>query len=319
MSVGDTGSLFARCQSFALGYSGLRTEVNRLLGNAARSPEAIAQARELADRIRSMDGEIVSWMASIPDELRFKTVCWVPEFEAGITAGDGHDQADVYPGRVDVYPDFVTAMAWNVGRVSRLILASLDIRIAAWVRSPADYRTTPEYEASRRICEHTISEIIASVPYHLGWRSRDHALGHSDVSGFACGEEGTYKALPALFLIWSLTCVKNHDIATEDQRAWVRGRLRFIANEIGLKYARIVNDVSWYRCFELVSLLTAHQINIRFPSMMISRDGMMSSVDPLQAPKGSGYSLLPALVPRTPESVASRAQSPSPSPRGPAG
>lgn len=244
MSVGDTGSLFARCQRFALGYSGLRVEVNRLLGKAARSPESITEARQLAERVRSMNDDIASWMASIPDELRFKTVCWMPEAEARVREGDGYDQAEAYPGRVDIYPDFVTAMAWNVGRVSRLILASLDIRLAAWIHAPTDYRTTSEYEASRRICEHTISEIIASVPYHLGWRSSGQTLGQSGVSGFACGEEGTHKALPALFLIWSLTCVKNHDIATEDQRAWVKGRLKFIANEIGLKYARIVNEVS---------------------------------------------------------------------------
>ncbi|KAK3898523.1 white-opaque regulator 1 [Staphylotrichum tortipilum] len=303
MSVGDTGSLFASCQRFALGYSGLRTEVNGLLSNAARSPEFIAQARQLTERVRRMDGDIASWLASIPAQLRFKTVCWVPESQTGILEGNAYDQADVYPGRVDVYPDFVTAMAWNVGRVSRLILASLDIRLAAWIHAPADYRTTPEYENARRICEHTISEIIASVPYHLGWRSRDQTLGPSELSGFACGEEGTPKALPALFLIWSLTCVKNHDICTEDQRAWVKGRLKFIATEIGLKYAHIVNE----------------KINIRFPSMMINRDGMMSSVDPLQAPKGSGYSLLPALVPRMPESVASRTQSPSSQPSDPAG
>jgi hypothetical protein len=63
------------------------------------------------------------------------------------------------------------------------------------------------------------------------------------MSSFACGEEGLEKALPAMFLIWSLTRVKNHDITKEEQRTLAKGRLRFIADLVGLKYAHVVNDV----------------------------------------------------------------------------
>jgi hypothetical protein len=249
MSGGDTESIFAVCQRFALGYSELRGEANHLLANASRSPECLAHISRLAERIQSLDYDIATWMVAIPEEYRFTTVCWVSKEELGLSNGVGYDEVQAFPGRVDQYPDFVSAMAWNVGRVSRLILASISIRLTAWTCSPADYRTMPEYEIASRVCEGVISEIIASVPYHLGWRAADgKALGKSGLSGFACGEEGSCKALPALFLIWSLTCVKNHDISTDEQRTWAKGRLKFIAEEVGLKYANIVNEVSSLIC-----------------------------------------------------------------------
>jgi hypothetical protein len=248
MSGGDTESLFAQCQSFALAYSELRGEINRLLVTSQRSPQStqsLAQANQLAGRVQTLDRDIANWLASIPDEFRFKTVGWVFEDEIGISRGRSYAEVEVFPGRVDVYPDFVTAMVWNIARVSRLILASLNIRLAAWVCAPTHYRTTPEYEDSARICEDTITDIVASVPYHLGCQIKGKPLVSPGLSAFACGEEGPCKALPALFLVWTLTCVKNHDISTDEQRAWAKGRLKFIADDVGLKYANIVNEVRY--------------------------------------------------------------------------
>ncbi|KAK3298053.1 uncharacterized protein B0H64DRAFT_136845 [Chaetomium fimeti] len=292
MSGGDTESLFANCQRFNLKFSELRAEANQLLANASRSPESLAQMHETAKRIQGLDQEVASWLASIPGEFRFRTVCLVPA-DGPETPSGNFGEKEAFPGRVDVYPDFVSAMAWNMARVSRLLIASLNIRIAARVCAPADYRTTPEYKTSKRICEGTITDIIASVPYHLGWRMHGKGLGGPGLSTFACGEEGTCKALPGLFLIWTLTCVKNHDMSTEKQREWAKGRLKFIAEEVGLKYAHIVNEA-----------------NLRFPSMMIRRDGMLATgLDPLQV---INEARMAKAVPHTPESMTS----PSPRPSG---
>lgn len=245
MSGGDTESIFARCQRFALAYSELRGQINRLLATSSRSPESLAQTQQLARRVQILDRDIDNWLVSIPDPFRFKTVGWVSEDELGLSSGRSYAEVEIFPGRIDIYPDFVTAMVWNIARVSRLLLASLNIRAAAWACAPADYRTTPEYDDSTRICEGAISDIIASVPYHFGHQTKGKALGSPGLSGFACGEESSCKALPALFLIWSLTCVKNHDMSTDEQRAWAKGRLRFIADDVGLKYANIVNEVRY--------------------------------------------------------------------------
>ncbi|KAL2133441.1 hypothetical protein VTI74DRAFT_2327 [Chaetomium olivicolor] len=295
MSGGDTQSLFATCQRFALSYSEVRTDATRLMANRPRDHKSIEDMREIANRVQRLDNDIAQWLATIPEQFRFKTVCRMSEDDVGLSRGLGYADLEVFPGRVDTYPDFVTAMAWNLGRVSRLLLNSLHIRVTAWICSPVDYRTTPIYSAAKRICEETIVEVSASVPYHLGWQMNGESLGRAGLSAFACGEEGTFKALPALFLIWSLTCIKNHDMSSEVQRAWARGRLRFIADEVGLKYAHLVN-----------------QVDIRFPSMMIRQDGQLASVDPLQTPGESGFYLRPTFTPETPESLGSVNKSPPP-------
>ncbi|KAL1839715.1 hypothetical protein VTJ49DRAFT_1220 [Mycothermus thermophilus] len=311
MSGGDTNTLFSRCQRFALSYGELRTEVDRFLittlSSRSHEPEPLSQQRHLQKRVHDLDRDVLHWLASIPEPFRFRTVGTVSEDDLEQHARGGfirYGETEVFPGRLDVYPDFVTAMAWNMARVIRMLLAALTVRLGAWASAPADYRTSPEYEKARRTSQVAISDIIASVPYHLGGSLNGKPLapgagsGEPErLSGFVCGEEGGSKALPAQFLIWSLTCVKNCDFTTEEQRAWARGRLRFIADGVGLKYAHIVN--------------------IRFPSMLIGPDGGMIRLKPLYGP-GHGAAKQPAVpvtstnVPNTPESLRSAGSSPSP-------
>lgn len=96
-----------------------------------------------------------------------------------------------------------------MARVARLILASLTIRLAAWVCSPSDYHLTPELAACKPVCEEAISRVIASVPYHLGWHTRRSELFANvpSKSGFTCGKPDPFTALPALFILWPLAAV----------------------------------------------------------------------------------------------------------------
>ncbi|KAK0670874.1 putative transcriptional regulatory protein [Cercophora samala] len=287
MSSGvENNTLLATSQHLALKYTDIRTESNLLLAGQTKSPHSIEQIHQLIQKVQALDREIINWQASVPEQFCFQTLCWVCEDDIGLSKGGDYGQVEVFPGRVDVYPDFVTASAWNISRVARLLLAALSIRLTAYSCSPIDYRTTPGYYASRKICEETIPEILASVPYHFGWHTKHTAdmNTNSSISGFACGDEGASKALPAYLLIWPLTCVKNHDITTEEQRLWAKGRLRVITDSIGLKYAQIVNNVE-----------------LRFPSMFIGRDGLPVSPNPF----GAGLPMRPVEIPPTPESMAS--------------
>ncbi|KAK1774825.1 hypothetical protein QBC45DRAFT_25544 [Copromyces sp. CBS 386.78] len=301
--IGDGHLLPSAMHRFALQASELRAEASALLTGITRTARNIELMQQMARRVRLLDEEIASWLLALPPNLRFKTLCWLSGEEVGLSPGREYSELEVFPGRVDMYPDFVTASIWNTARTVRLILASINIRIAAWLSTPADYRTTAEYATSKAICEGTIADVIASVPYHLGWHIKHEGLFDKDAdrSGFACGDEDSIKALPAWFLIWSLTCVKNHDMATEEQRSWVKARLRFIADHVGLKYANIVND-----------------LELRFPSMFIRQDGAMPSPDPLRAGTHKGLPVpVSAMLhiintPRTPESMGSEGRYPSP-------
>lgn len=234
----------AECQKINIKTSELRAEVTRLMTTVARTPENIELMLTLIRRAQTVDRECVQWMKNVPDSWGYKSVAW----EDSVPSGD-FSRAEVFPGRVDVYRDFYIASVWNMVRVTRLVLASVIVRCAAWVCSPVDYRTTPEYATAARTCVDTITDIIASVPYHLGWHlkpERKHLL-EKQLSGFACGDDDSLKGLAGYFLTWPLGCVQSQDYTTDAQRSWLKGRLRYIADELGVKYAHILCQVSSLR------------------------------------------------------------------------
>lgn len=271
------------CQRIMIKTGELRAEVTRLMNCMARTPENIEIMLHMTRRVQLVDQEAVNWMKGLPDFWQYKTVSW----EDHVPNGD-YSKAEVFPGRVDVYTDFWISSVWNSCRTARLILASIIVRCAAWVCSPVDYRTTPEYATAARTCVDTITDIIASVPYNLGWHlNKPHIMQKANLGQFACGEENTLKGLAGYFLTWPLACLNGQDYTTDAQRAWVHGRLKYIGDELGVKYAHILS-----------------QLNVRLPSMLIRRDGLMAApYGPAQnfekllsaryAPPSSGYTMNP--------------------------
>jgi hypothetical protein len=230
----------AECQRLGIKTSELRAEVTRLMSSVARSPENIEIMLDMIKRAQTVDQEVVNWMRNLPEQYQYKTVSW----EDNVPNGD-YSKAEVFPGRVDLYQDFWTASVWNMARVNRLCLASVIVRSAAWVCSPVDYRTTPEYATAARTCVDTITDIIASVPYHLGWHlKRPDLVQRANASSFACGEEDHQKGLAGYFLTWPLAIVNGQDYTTDAQRVWTIGRLRYIGDEVGVKYAHTLAEVS---------------------------------------------------------------------------
>jgi hypothetical protein len=60
-----------------------------------------------------------------------------------------------------------------------------------------------------------------------------------------------------------LTVIHGQDYATDSQRAWAHGRLEFIGNVVGIKYASMLAELKF-----------------RIPSMLIRKDGLMNSPHP---------------------------------------
>ncbi|KAJ4421511.1 hypothetical protein N0V85_000161 [Neurospora sp. IMI 360204] len=306
-------SYAAHCCRLNLQTSELRAEVTHIMthGTAGTSPSSPSYPRSpsaqpspstyeqrtarilsFMRRSQELDRAIADWMASLPPHWRYRTLYW-----QNYVANTDYAHAEVFPGRVDVYNDVWIASVWNMARVSRLILASITVRCAAWACSPVDYRTTPEYAHSARVCAEIISDVLASVPYNLGWHYRtkrrrrqgqgrgnrnrnrnwdnydddeeeedgeDDEQEEEQLSGFGCGEDDQgMKGLAGYFLTWPLACVMAQDYLTEDQRTWVRGRLRYIGEELGIRYANILA-----------------QLQVRVPSMFIRRDGLMAQPYP---------------------------------------
>lgn len=231
----------ATCQRLNIRVAELRAEVNGLLSTLSRSPENLELIVEMIRKCQSVDQELLLWTKDLPGYFTWKTVAW--EDSTPSNAAE-YAAAEVFPGRVDAYQDLWVASVWNMMRCSRIILASLIVRCAAWVCSPLDYRTTPEYASAARCCVDNIADIIASVPYQLGWFSkRTHLLDRVNMSAFGCGEEDAPKGLPGYLLTWPLACILGQDYATDSQRAWIRGRLKFIGSHLGVSYAHMLMQV----------------------------------------------------------------------------
>ncbi|KAL2268141.1 hypothetical protein VTJ83DRAFT_2987 [Remersonia thermophila] len=266
------------CQHLSLQAGQLRAEITRALVALPRTPETLEFVQGLMRRAEALDAQIQAWMDGLPEEWQYRTVYWHTH--------DHEDpaRADVLPGgRVDAYGDLWLASVWNQARTTRLTLMSLAVRCAAWVCSPQDYRTTPQYATAAKTCQAMISDILASVPYNLGWRQdgkgksalgQDLPLSSSSSCGGLGGpfldganEYGTM-ALAAYFVSWPLSCALTQDFATDAQRAYARGRLKYIGDVVGIRYTHILSQFG--------------QLQFRVPSMLIRYDGLM--VSPQQMP-----------------------------------
>jgi hypothetical protein len=220
----------------------LRAEINTILPSSPRNPEYFQKVLDFMGRAKAMEQEFKNWEESLPDNWRPKTAAWVDNVPGGDLA-----KAEAFPGRVDIYEDLFIANAWNHARISRQFLSGLIVRCAAWICHPVDYRTTPEYATSARLSVDVVTDILASIPYHLGWRvDESGALIPGDLSGFATGRENITSplALGGWLCMWALFCATSSDYATDSQRSWIKGRMNLIAEVMGLNQARVIASVS---------------------------------------------------------------------------
>ncbi|SPO01336.1 related to negative acting factor [Cephalotrichum gorgonifer] len=247
-------------QSYAIRMNAIRAEVTKLLTANVRSPEVSQILSGLVRRMQALEHEITVWSDNLPEHWRHVTVAW----EDNVPDGD-YSRAEAFPGRVDIYCDYWIASVVNMARVTRLHLAATIVRCVAWICAPADYRTTPEYATCARISTDCITDIIASVPYHFSWHlKRPDVKKRASLSGFGCGDENAQKSLPGYFLNLPLVVVQNQDHCTDAQRSWVRGRLQYIATELGVRYSGVLA-----------------KLDVRVPSMYIRRDNLFARPYPV--------------------------------------
>ncbi|CAN8106482.1 unnamed protein product [Discula destructiva] len=248
----------ARFQRFSLEISEVRAEVTRLMAILPRHGHGMDHMLEMLRKTQDLDRNIANWLESLPEEYHPSVLFYEDNVEGDLK------HAPVFPGRVDTYQGLVMVAVRNGVRASRIILGSLIIRIAAWICSPADYRLTPEYATAVATIKANIAGIVSSIPFSLSTYSnqRRHGLGPGS---FVCGADEQSKMVGGLTAAWPLSTIRTCDFSTDEQREWAVGRLNFIAYDLGIRYASSLADTK-----------------IRFPSMLIRRDGLMTNHDPLK-------------------------------------
>ncbi|PQE31760.1 negative acting factor protein [Rutstroemia sp. NJR-2017a WRK4] len=268
----------AICNQLQSKVAKARVACDNLMANAQRTPQDFEDVLTLMRQAEAIEQGYVDWANSVPDAWGFKPVGWIDTVPT-----DRLHTSPFFPGKIDKYFEVWTAHIWNLSRGSRLINSSTIVRCAAWLCSPQDYRTTVEYEKAMMNGREMIRDIISSVPNCLGEIPRamdDPAItvaGHT----FACGEENAVRAkgLSGLFLLWPLFSVAVSDFATDAQRTWVMGRIKYVSEELG-----VVQGSSQF---------SQAQPSARIPSSMLEKDGLkpleMDNILELQIPSQDDF------------------------------
>lgn len=235
----EPDDLGARFQRFSLEVSEIRAEATKQMAILPRHGYGMDLMLEMLRKTQDLDRKIVNFLDSLPEHCRYDTLCFEEYSGVSLT------HAPCFPGRVDKYHDLMIAATWNGMRAARIILESLTIRVAAWICSPADYRLTPEYKTAVEKINNNIADIISSVPFILSTYSKGQRACDGVNSGFfVCGADAQAKMVGGLIASWPLSTIRCCDFATDEQREWAVGRLNWIANELGIKYASSLADVS---------------------------------------------------------------------------
>lgn len=242
--------------------SELRAEVNRFMALMPRTAETYEQVADLIRQAQDLERAFQDWEASLPVEWACMTAAWaeaIPDSDLGTS--------EVYPGRVDIYTDLFIACHWNLARAARLMLAGVVIRCTAWSCAPVHYTTAPGYAAASRLGMDMINEIIASIPYHLGWRGfgNEATSPHNtqDVSAFPCGNPSleTGKMLGAFFIVWPIFTVLCSDFTTDAQRKYILARMHYMSEVMGFNGAAVLTHVRRTMFFTLHRQLEAFLSN----------------------------------------------------------
>ncbi|CZT08308.1 hypothetical protein WAI453_007314 [Rhynchosporium graminicola] len=236
----------------------LRMELNNAVSTFPRTHEYYQEVTKIMRKGQALENECLDWEASLPDEWRPRTVSWVDQVPGGDIT-----KAEVFPGKVDMYTDITIANLWNILRVARLFISGAVVRCAAWICSPVDFRTTPEYAQAVRLCADLITDVIAGTPYHLGWRVNSSGILKSgDFASPLSSDSGNggsgIKAIGGVFMMWPLFSISNMDYISDSQRIWAKSRLLFVSETLGLNHAKVLSNY-----------------HLRLPSMIIRRDNMM--------------------------------------------
>jgi hypothetical protein len=232
----DFSNAFARLNIRVANLRADNNEITTQISRTATNYEAVLQ---LLERAKELERDYSEWFESLEGPWATKPVTWIDYQTLDL------ENSLVHPGRVDSYSEMWMAYHHNIGRSSRLFIWTTILRCSAWLCSPEDYRLTAEYVIASRVCRQLIEDTVASVPYIFGWNkeTNDHM---ADKSSFACGspDSPTVKSLWGIFVMWPFFAAAASDFAMPSERTFLRARLKYINETLGIHQASVLLRVS---------------------------------------------------------------------------
>jgi hypothetical protein len=227
--------------TFNLRVAQLRHDNEQTTTLSPATPAHTEAVLSLLRRAQELEREYREWYTSLQPQWKPDALVWVDWSDLGLEVGSDLKDSIVHPGRVDSYKELSMGYAYNVARSSQILIWTTILRCVAWLGEPGDYRITPEHKKAAQICSVLIEDIVASVPYFFGWDSDTNPT-----TAFSLGNniDDSMKGVSGVFLMWPLFVACSSDFTSDSQRSYFRGRLDFIAGQMGIGQARILLSVS---------------------------------------------------------------------------
>lgn len=212
----------------------IRAEADALLTSGAKTAEKIDKALDLLRRARAIVLELGRWLENCqPTWPKYVSGC------ADDVPDDQLEKASAFPGPLNTFPNVWVAGKHLNTNASRIMLSGIMVRCVQWICAPADHTETDDYREALRIGREEVANVIASVPYFVNWKG-----DYTTTPYFPCGTPTSPKAYSAVTALYPLLCTGVSIFATARQKRWLCGRLRFMAEVMGIKQADLFATVS---------------------------------------------------------------------------
>lgn len=219
--------------------SEIRMKVDRVLRGGQRNPAKTSAVLELLRTAQAISKKLAGL-----DQAQ--QGAWTLGRTSEVAPEDGEL---VPPGEVYHFQNLYVCMIYSIIWTSHLFLTTCIFRCMAWLVSPDEWRTGADYEATVRATRRRVADIVASLPYACSWNGYqaddvDFACGQPSLGSDTKGVAGMCVFRPAFHAMMS-------DYATPEQKVYLRDRLRFLADSVGIKQVNVLLNVC-ARCLPFV-------------------------------------------------------------------
>lgn len=244
----------SRVATLTIACSEMRMRVDKaLLGGGARGrgrgPEEIRAVLDLLRAAQAISRKLsnLDQPQSAAWQVRRKKAAGGER--PGDKRGEGRAEEEGEGGGVPGSPplsysfdSLYACMIYSIIWTSHLFLTTCIFRCQAWLVAPDDWRSGDEYEAAVVATRRRVADIVASMDYACSWNGyreagADFPCGTPSAGMQAKGVAGLCVYRPAFTAMMS-------DYATPEQKKYLEGRLRFLADEVGIKQVNVLLKVS---------------------------------------------------------------------------
>ena len=203
----------------------LLARADNILSKSMTTSEVPDSLSDTISKGAVLDQKLEAWADDLPGPYRYKSF-HAPDYSLENTLGL-HPMPSFH-----LYTDIFIASSWNLNRITRIILLT---NVGRWISALAKNSDQEMTSSENNDCnlqttdkiQSLVSDIGASVPYLLGELDQEGKLQHPQHT----------KAIGGLCLLFPLRAMLFTESIDPVQRAWIRKRLTYIKNALGIHRA----------------------------------------------------------------------------------